>query len=408
MARIDAGGRKVRLTYCTNVHPGETLAEVRAQLDRHAVPLRARAFPDREMGIGLWLAAPATAELARDRGRIAEFAEFLRARGLFVFTLNAFPIGGFHAARVKERVFVPSWADPARLAYTLDCATVLAALLDDGGAGSISTVPLGMTAAGFGAADRVLAIENLSRAAERIARIAGETGRSIVLALEPEPGAVLDTIASAVDFVAGELHPSLDAPARRAIGVCLDACHEAVMDQDPAAALAKIAARGVPLGKVQVTAALAVERPGENARGIARLAAFAEERYLHQVAWRDGRAQLHVARDLSDFLAERPNWRDAAAVRAHFHVPVFAVPGGGLATTRDALAAFLPLAVASGLTDQFEVETYTFDVIPSAERAALGAATLADALAHELEWTRSALSGQPPAATVSGTPAASA
>ncbi len=399
MGRIEVAGRSVRLGYCTNVHPGETLERIAEDLVRHAVPLKARAFADRPMGIGLWLAAAPAAELARDAKRRAEFNAFLRAHGLFVFTLNAFPFGRFHGARVKERVFTPSWAEDARLAYTLDCATVLADFLGDGESGSISTVPIGMRAAGFRDEDRVRARENLLAAARGIAAITARTGRRIVLAIEPEPDAVLSTIESAVDFVADELHPTLDAAARASVGVCLDACHEAVLDQDLTRSLESIAQRGVPLGKVQVTAALEVERPAENAPGIARLASFAEERYLHQAAWRTSDGALAIAHDLPNFLVGRESWRDAAAVRAHFHVPVFASPGGGLSTTRASLAAFLPRALASGLADQFEVETYTFDVIPAAERAAMGCDSLDAALAKEIEWTRAALSAQPPAAS---------
>src|SRR5690606_40700204 len=66
----------------------------------------------------------------------------LDERGLQVHTLNAFPYGGFHADVVKLDVYTPTWAQPARLAYTLECAEVLADLLPDGVAGSISTLPL--------------------------------------------------------------------------------------------------------------------------------------------------------------------------------------------------------------------------------------------------------------------------
>ena len=52
-------------SYCTNVHPAEDLAGILGQLDTYAVPIRERLGAD-VLGLGLWLAAPVAAELAAD------------------------------------------------------------------------------------------------------------------------------------------------------------------------------------------------------------------------------------------------------------------------------------------------------------------------------------------------------
>jgi hypothetical protein len=52
------------LTYCTNIHPGETWDEVRANLERHVVAVKERVAPDRRFGVGLRLSAAATETLA--------------------------------------------------------------------------------------------------------------------------------------------------------------------------------------------------------------------------------------------------------------------------------------------------------------------------------------------------------
>ena len=51
-------GSTVHLSYCTNVHPAETLDGVLAQLRDHCEPVRRRLGRDR-LGIGLWLARDA-------------------------------------------------------------------------------------------------------------------------------------------------------------------------------------------------------------------------------------------------------------------------------------------------------------------------------------------------------------
>src|SRR5687768_18552653 len=79
------------LSYCTNVHPGRSLAEVEAGLDRYTVPVM-RAF-GRPLAAGLWLARAVVAEVQQADDGIAQLAAGLRRRGLSCHTLNAFPYG---------------------------------------------------------------------------------------------------------------------------------------------------------------------------------------------------------------------------------------------------------------------------------------------------------------------------
>jgi hypothetical protein len=367
------------------------VVEVRETLDSVTTAVKASVSPDAPLGVGLWLAHDVARELADDVAARDDFRRFLDARGFHAFTLNAFPYGGFHEVRVKERVFRPSWAEPARAEYTMRCAEVLATLLDAGEEGSISTVPLGMSVAGFTALDRDAAVAALRTTADRLRRLADSTGRRIVLSLEPEPCAALDTIAAATRFLDADLFVGDEDARREVLGVCIDACHEAVLFQEPAVTVAACVDAGVRVGKVQVTSALQVRRPAEQELAIARLRTFDEGRYFQQAAARFSDGTVEVAPDLEPFLVGRARDPSVEVARVHFHVPVFAAPSGALSTTRDELVALLHAVRDAGLTDQFEVETYTFDVVPAEERAALGAGSLAGAIARELEWTRATL-----------------
>ncbi len=129
------------LSYCTNVHAGQTVAEVESGIDRFTVPIRKRlGWP---MAAGLWLARPVVAEILASPDGLTRFAENLAGRELSCYTLNAFPYGDFHSTRVKEKVYIPDWSQAERQEYTEQCALVLAKLLPERGEGSISTVPLG-------------------------------------------------------------------------------------------------------------------------------------------------------------------------------------------------------------------------------------------------------------------------
>src|SRR4051812_27072519 len=186
------------LSYCTNVHPGRSVAEVEDGLDRYTIPV-ARGF-GRPLSAGLWLARPVVNELLASEAALMCFADGLSRRGLTCHTLNAFPYGDFHSPRVKENVYLPDWTKPERLAYTEQCASVLAALLPDGVDGSISTLPLGFK--GFRHPPRFMdvACGQLIECAQRLARLHDETGKMIRLAVEPEPLCVLETTAEAIDF----------------------------------------------------------------------------------------------------------------------------------------------------------------------------------------------------------------
>ncbi|KZB86938.1 metabolite traffic protein EboE [Amycolatopsis regifaucium] len=348
------------ISYCTNVHPAEDVDGIVAQLERYALPVRERLGADR-LGVGLWLSAPVARGLADDADARKAFRAELDARGLSVYTLNAFPYGGFHDEIVKHAVYRPEWTNSDRVAYTIDCVTVLSDLLaDDASYGSISTLPLAWREPWSEHDDR--------RAAEAFGEVVRAIGdRPVKLAVEPEPGCVLDTVADALSWLSGRVDPEY-------VGLCLDTCHLAVSFADPAGTLAAIAKSDVDIVKVQASAALHVEKPAEAREA---LAAFAEPRYLHQVRELSG-GVVHKADDLPEAWTELPG---EGPWRVHFHLPLHQAPAAPLATTTDVLRT-----VAAGLPGEphIEVETYTWSVLPDA-------GDLVGGIAAELEWAQANL-----------------
>ena len=189
----------MHLSYCTNIHPGESWAEVRANLERYLVPVRERVAPGEPFGVGLRLSAESARALATPEA-LEELRGFLRAHDLYVFTINGFPYGPFHGRPVKEQVYLPDWLDPERLAYTDQLADILAALLPDGVEGTISTVPGAFAPRVHGEADQARMAQALLDHVAHLVRLRATTGRRVALALEPEPCCFLETIAEAVAF----------------------------------------------------------------------------------------------------------------------------------------------------------------------------------------------------------------
>jgi sugar phosphate isomerase/epimerase len=366
--------------YCTNVHPCRALADVPPMLDRHVLAVRERCGFG--ISVGLWLPEAAVAAPAA----AVAVAEALAARGLTCHTLNAFPFGDFHNARVKEQVYLPDWADPRRLDYTRACARLLAALVPPGGEGSISTLPLGFKGFDHGAEFLAAASAALLTWARECAALEAETGRCIRLALEPEPCCLLETTAETVAFFEGLFTRAaalgIEPVARRHLGVCYDVCHQAVEFEDAAEAIAALAADGIRINKVQISCAIEVPDPADPAQRDA-LAAYVEPRYLHQTFARDAEGSLHRAVDLTADLIADPAWHARAPWRIHYHVPVDAERIGPLRTTRGELARALAAIGTLAYAPHIEVETYTWPVLPGAD-----AVDLAAGIARELIATR--------------------
>jgi hypothetical protein len=378
----------VTLGYCLNVHPGETLGEVMAAFEGPVARVVRLAG---DVGAGIYLADKAMREVLGSMECYGELASSIQRSGARVFTANAFPFGGFHEETVKRAVYWPRWDQEERLEFTCGVAAVLSRLLPRGARASISTLPVGFRGA---AIDLALAGRCFAKTALVLEAIFREKEVDLALAIEPEPFCHVERSSELVAFLeehvfsengrsvlAGML-PGADAEAvlRRRVGACLDACHHAVVFEEIEDALAIYARAGVRVVKAQLSSAL-------EAKSVEALAPFVEKRYLHQTFWKRG--AVEGAEDLDPAL-ERA--RGAALVRSHFHVPLAWEGEGEIGTTRPLLERALP-AIARA-TDDLEVETYTWSVLPEETQARFGGDVSA-MVAAEIAWVRSKLGPGP-------------
>ncbi len=360
------------ITYCSNIHPGDSWAETFTALQQHVPAVKAAVSPERPFPIGLRLSQRAAVELTTGEDR--RFTDWLRENDCFVPTVNGFPYGSFHGQRVKEQVYLPDWRRPERAAYTIRLADLLAGWLPEGMTGSISTVPIGLKG-NFSDQDLTAVRQQLVAVLSHLQALRRDRGAPIVLALEPEPGCLLETTDEVCEFFAAlNLPPDL----RDLIGVCYDCCHQAVEFETPAASLARLADAGIRVAKVQVSSALRLLAPTP-----AALKPFDEPCYLHQVVVRSRNGDLSRYLDLPEAVARHPlaagdEWR------CHFHVPIFVAAAGEHGTTRSFIEEILPLLPPALL---LEVETYTWEVLPPELRS--GSVTAS--IIRELHWLEAQL-----------------
>ena len=401
----------LHLTYCTNIHPGETWAEVENNLRQYILPLKTRLSPDKPFGIGLRLADLAARELL-DGDNLSKFKTWLQTRDLYVFTLNGFPYGGFHHQVVKDKVYAPDWCSSERLDYTLRLMEILTVLLPDNLDGGISTLPISYKPWQQNSDDRKRTLHqsslNLARAIAKMVQIYQNTGKMLHIDLEPEPDGMLENTAEVIDFfqdwllpIAGswlqqELSVSqtvAESWIREHIRVCYDTCHFAVEYEEPEDIVRRFNNAGIKIGKVQLSSAIKIDIPAQTARRkliLEQLWHFAESTYLHQVIARHEELNETASSNLKhycDLSLALPHFltTEAREWRTHFHVPIFIRNYQLFESTQEHIEKLLQL-LPDVATHHLEIETYTWEVLPPEMKL-----DILTSIEREYQWVLSAI-----------------
>lgn len=400
-----------RFGYCTNVHAGASFEEAKQNLVTYASQIRKNICPTGRLPIGLWLSANA-AESLLESG-LNDFAHWLGEQQLLPYTLNGFPQTDFHKPVVKHEVYEPTWCCESRSRYTMMLAEILHEILPPSATGSISTLPLGWPHAPWHAENYKQSADNLIAAAKFIDRLCQSRGAEIVIAIEPEPGCVLNTAPEVVEFFEHYLFSGPDHElARKYLTVCHDVCHSGVMFEPQREALQLYRKAGIRVGKVQVSSAVHVpwddyaDSPEAQHDLLRQLSEFNEPKYLHQTTTSDAEAHLKkLYPDLSQALATLPTGEQVNGTttqfpnhpwRVHFHVPIFVTKFGRLETTQrdiseacDYLEQYKDDSIAGApwFTGHYEVETYAWPVLPKE----LAAASLQEGITEELRFFQNIL-----------------
>jgi hypothetical protein len=389
------------IAYSTNVHRGGSVAAIRRYLNRYTVPIARRVLGDRPAGLELHLDMASAAELREGAARAA-FRRFLSARGLFLFSINAYPLTPFHARRVKEQVYSPSWAEPERPRWTNAIADIFVDLLPPHVTGSISTLGGAFRRREHGPAVFRKLARGYLQTVERLARLEEERGKTIVLAVEPEPETTFETAQDVIDFFEDHLLPRArsawrgvsparaEARLRRFFTVNFDTCHFSVLFEDPVESLRRLRRAGLAVGKVHVTNALALRHPHRSRAAYHDLLAMDEPRYFHQFCGR-GRDGKVLWRDLDlDRLPRalrRGKHPDVTELRTHFHVPLYLQRFRRLRTTQEETLQALAEVQRTRASEHLVIETYTW---PLLGRKGEGQ-DLVSGIAREFRWLLAAL-----------------
>ena len=351
-------GRKNHLCYSMNDFPEKDWLSEDSVIRQKVLALRREVTgsDSAKFAIGLWFDANTACEFRKKRN-LNKLKEWLSDNNLYVFTFNAFPYGVFHGKPVKKKVYLPDWTTDERLEYTCMISDILAELLPHGITGSISTLPGGYKTCIKSEKKIAKIADNLLAAGKHLNQIQMKTGKKIILGIEPEPDCLWESSSEFISFYSKFLFARNRE--NKNIGICYDTCHQEVIMSKPGQGMWDLIENGIPIAKIQMSAAL----KAPTVQSKKALAKFADEVYLHQtrVIEKDGSiaryADLPEAMDKAD--RSRP-WL------VHFHIPVFSGKlSGGLLTAKKELEEVLHIIKSNpGVCENFEIETYTFSVLP--------------------------------------------
>ncbi len=393
------------LTYCTNIHAGESWADHFAALRQNIPGIKKRICPDQSFGIGLRLSHQASLQLL-EKDALNGFKDWLKQEDCYVFTMNGFPYGGFHHTKVKDHVHSPDWTTPERVSYTIRLFDILAELLPREMEGGISTSPLSYKY--WHSPDSQQEVferttKNILLVIEHLVQIKKKTGILLHLDIEPEPDGMLesgpgffdwyeryllpmggDYLQKQLGYTAGQASDAI----REHLQLCYDVCHFAVGYEEHAAVIRQLREKKIKVGKIQISAALKAAMPDDKTKREPVTEAFRhfnESTYLHQVVARQADGSLKRYPDLPEALNDAAN-ESTKEWRSHFHVPLFVQDYGLLKSTQDDIRTVLSIQCKEPFTNQLEVETYTWEVLPDTLKA-----PLSESIIREMEWVISYL-----------------
>jgi len=381
------------ITYCSNVHAGESLEEILQNLN-HFNQAICQQRGLKQMTSGLWLSAK-VAEALKEPEQLKKFKIALTSAGLTLTSINGFPFDGFHDDQVKEKVYLPDWSEQARLDYTKNLANILAACLPDNiTQGAISSLPLGYKQL-WNQKKQAAANSHIQAMLQHLAKLYKTTGKQILLCIEMEPDCVLESSEQLVQYFKRYIQAAMSHC--EYFGACYDVCHQAVMFEDIKQSLTKITAAGIRIGKIQLSNALQANlNTQDKQQTLQYLREFSEPKYLHQVKTVDADQQLRSSPDLTLALDESNNNEllpQTDLWRIHFHVPLHAetLLHPSLSTTKQALYdVFDFLQQHRDVRPYLEVETYSWQVLPESLRP-VDDDQLIDGIVSELDWVESEL-----------------
>ncbi|WP_335967197.1 metabolite traffic protein EboE [Galbibacter sp. PAP.153] len=391
------------MSYCTNVHSGETWDEVFQVLNAYIPYIKQSTVGDNPFGISLRLSNKACQQLYKNNN-LDIFKDWLHHNNLYVFCINGFVYGNMHTSTVKDFVYAPDWASFDRLSYTKDLIFQLQELLPKGISGSITTSPLGYR---YWYHSEKITENCFKKAAYNLIEIVWElyqvecnTGKYIHLDIEPEPNSLLENSNQVIHYFREYLLPTgqeifkrrtnktsdeIESMILKYINICYNVGHFCMAYESPEISFRRFKQTGIKVGKIQMSSVLKFLLNDSNKASILDyFSTFNQERFLHQASEKIGDTVITYP-DLWDVIKKHQNIQE---LRTQFNVPIYMGKHKFLQSTQAQLVEVINYIKENNICEHIEVETYTWELLPLDIKT-----DLATSIIKELHWLKARLEG---------------
>lgn len=385
----------MQIVHAGAIQPVTSFADIQATVRESLAPINLELGNVSPVGVSLRLSQAALHDAALTGPNLKAL---LGEYNLELAGVSAVSISG----GAKDDVHRPDWRTEERLAFMFGATNLIADVAKPTGpAIGITTNALSSRNwldIDFPGNWAALTL-NVVRMVQHLATIREKTGFTMHMDLEVEPGSVLRDIEDVVRFwndwlltrgaaMLSDRMQVTDGTAADAINrhlrLALDTAHAAVVRDDAAASLDRLAQSGIAIGRLQVSAALEVTIPTDamsQQDTLAHLNGLRSDKLLQQVvASRDG----EIVRRYDD-LPEVIDADSAGEIwRIHTHAPVLADRFGVWRSTRDDAAAWIREIAGRGIdVDMIELRSANWDVVPADDRG-----EIVEMVAREANWVR--------------------
>ncbi len=346
------------LCYCLNIfRPFKSPAELDILFKKIKALKKELSQPDSEsFAIGIWVNKNFLAFLEEQKN-LNTLKEKMEQEKIYTYSFNVFPFEQFHDASIKEKVYFPDWMENARVDFTCRAARLLSRLIPDEVQGSLSTVP-GTYTDKISKHNLSVIQKNFLKTGQFLASLFQDTGKKILLAVEPEPDCLWSSARDFTDFYSTHL---AEFPNKAEyIGICYDTAHHELAEDGPGKQFDYCIINNVNIAKIQFSSALG--SPENSSKD--ELAKFADEVYLHQTKIFKNNKIIAKFADLPHALAKADrnlHWK------IHYHIPLYVnkMPHGLIAEKHELETVLKKCKEKPEICSNLEIETYTYDILPN-------------------------------------------
>jgi hypothetical protein len=362
----------VDLSYCTNIHFGESWEEVFYILKFHSRKLRNAFLKMDQFGIGLRLSNSSIINLSKS-SFFFDFLFWLKINNFYIKSVNGFPYSFFGSNYIKDNVYLPDWSNFKRYIYSRRIIILFSNFLNKNNFGGISTLPLSYKYFFCNYSYNNLYIKSIKYLYSLLILLNDIYVNNkifIHLDIEPEPDCVVSNTLDYINFfkkwlldriILYFLKKKIHMFILNYFRICFDICHSSVEFESICQSFNSIFLFNIKFGKFQISSSLKIDKM--NFYNSYVFSYLPETPYIHQVYGKTFYDNIITYKDIS--LAHILLYKKKIVeYRIHYHVPIFFDKYEIFESTQQYIIEFFKLLKKRNAFYIFEIETYTFDILP--------------------------------------------